>query len=236
MSQYRPPSAFAMLPPVVKNILIVNVLIFLAQLTPALEEFLIMKGAAFYFDSPNFRIWQLITYAFLHGNFMHIFFNMFAVFMFGKIIEEYMGSKRFFSYYIITAMGAIVLQTGINAYEVHQLTGSFIPYSQNLSITDPVILDKVKTIYSTPTLGASGAVFGILLAFGYLFPDIKLMIIPIPVPVSAKYVVIVYALIELTLGVTNSMTNVAHFAHIGGMIFGFILIKFWNIKRPSSFY
>ncbi|SMO62161.1 rhomboid family intramembrane serine protease [Solitalea koreensis] len=236
MDQFRPPSMFANLPPVVKNILIVNVLVFFAMINPAIDNLFVLHGAAYYFDSPNFRIWQLITYAFLHGGFMHIFFNMFAVFMFGKIIEEYIGSKRFFSFYMITAIGAILFQMCINAYEVYKLTGSVIPYSQNMNFSDPVLLEKVKMIYSTPTLGASGAVFGILLAFGYLFPDVKLMIIPIPIPIKAKYLVAIYALVELGFGVTNSLSNVAHFAHIGGMIFGFILLKAWNIKRPSSFY
>ncbi|AFD09352.1 rhomboid family intramembrane serine protease [Solitalea canadensis] len=236
MTEYRP-SPFAMLPPVVKNILIINVLFFIAmRVNPILHDFIIRYGAAFYFDSPLFRIWQLITYAFLQYDFGHIFFNMFAVFMFGSVIENYLGSKRFFSYYMITAIGAMILQLSLSAYQVYQLTGTFIPYSQETDITNPVVMAKIQDIYSTPTIGASGAVFGLLLAFGLLFPE-SLLYVYFFFPIKAKYFVIIYGAIELWMGIANRPgDNVAHYAHLGGMLFGFILLKVWKIRKPGSYY
>ncbi|MCO4293159.1 rhomboid family intramembrane serine protease [Solitalea sp. MAHUQ-68] len=228
MSEYRPPSAFGMIPPVVKNILIINVICFLAQLNPMMNGWLTHNGAAFYFDSPNFRIWQLFTYAFLHGSSTHLFFNMFAVFVFGPPIENYLGSKRFLTYYMLTAIGAILLQSIITGYQVYSVAGTFFPIHQGIV--------SAQELPYPPVIGASGAVFGILIAFGMLFPNMLLYLYFL-FPIKAKYLVIAYGAFELFYAVQNNPNdNVAHYAHLGGMLFGFILLKVWKIRKPGSYY
>ncbi|MGB4775225.1 MAG: rhomboid family intramembrane serine protease [Daejeonella sp.] len=239
MNTYRP-SPFANMPPVVKNLLIINIIFFIATIlfsqggNSPLVEWL----AVFYFDSPFFRVWQIITYMFMHGGFTHLFFNMFALYMFGSMIERIMGSKRFLNFYLITGLGALVLQMLVQAFEIYSIVGS-VRIDQSLSYDhlNPHQLEVIKEIYSSPMLGASGAIFGILVAFGILFPDVELFIMFIPVPVKAKYIIPVYIVLELFLGVAQfSGDSVAHFAHLGGALFGFILIKLWGIKRPRNFY
>lgn len=196
----------------------------------------------YYPDSPFFQIWQPITYMFMHGNLSHIFFNMFALVMFGPIIERILGSKRFLKYYIICALGALILQYGVQAIEVQQISGtirasSFLNFdfandrvssSLNLSKEN---FDTLISIYGTPMVGASGAIFGLLLAFAYLFPNMPLYFMFIPVPIKAKYFVGAYILIEVYLGFNNSGSSIAHLAHVGGALFGYILIKAWKIKK-----
>ncbi|WP_245586431.1 rhomboid family intramembrane serine protease [Olivibacter sitiensis] len=198
----------------------------------------------YYPDSPQFHIWQPITYMFMHGGVGHIFFNMFAVFMFGPVLEQVMGSKRFLQFYLITGLGALVLQFGVQAIELYNLTGTVrassvvsfnfeegMIYSNHpgLSRSD---LQTIASIYMTPMVGASGAIFGLLVAFGFLFPNTELMLLFIPVPVKAKVFIPIYIVLELFLGVAKfSGDSVAHFAHLGGALFGFILIKLWGIRR-----
>lgn len=229
------------LSPVVKNLLIINIICYIGSLTfePATRLF-----GVYYPDSPFFKIWQPITYMFMHSTdrFFHIFFNMFALVMFGSIIEQAFGSKRFLNYYIICALGALVLQYGVQAIEVQQITGtiqasSFLNFdlaqnrvSTNLNLSGEDF-DKLISIYGTPMVGASGAVFGLLLAFAYLFPNMPLYFMFVPVPIKAKYFVGGYILIELYLGFSNSGSSIAHLAHVGGALFGFILIRAWGIKR-----
>lgn len=226
---YRP-SFTPRLPLVVKNLLIINALFYVATLTFN-EEFMYRTFGAFYFASPLFDVWQPITYMFMHSsaNFFHIFFNMYAVFMFGSAVESVWGPKRFLQYYMFTGIGALALHMAVNAFQVYQLTGSIAPQTN--------IPPEVIQIYSGPIVGASGAVFGLLLAFGMMFPNVELMLIFLPIPIKAKYFVILYGLIELFLGVARFQgDNIAHFAHIGGMLFGYILIKIWNRGRPRRFY
>lgn len=229
------------LSPVVKNLLIINVICYIGSLTfePATRLF-----GVYYPDSPFFEVWQPITYMFMHSTdrFFHIFFNMFALVMFGSIIEQVFGSKRFLNYYLVCALGALVLQYGVQAIEVHQITGTirantFLNFdlvqnrvSTNLSLQGDDF-DKLISIYGTPMVGASGAIFGLLLAFAYLFPNMPLYFMFIPVPIKAKYFVGGYILIELYLGFSSPGSSVAHLAHVGGALFGFILIKTWGIKR-----
>lgn len=229
------------LSPVVKNLLIINIICYIGSLTfePASRLF-----GVYYPDSPFFNVWQPITYMFMHSTdgFFHIFFNMFALVMFGTIIEQMFGSKRFLNYYLICALGALVLQYGVQAIEVYQITGtikasSFLNFdivqnrvSTNLNLA-PGDFNKLISIYGTPMVGASGAIFGLLLAFAYLFPNMPLYLMFIPVPIKAKYFVGAYILIELYLGFSSSGSSVAHLAHVGGALFGFILIKAWGIKR-----
>jgi len=227
---YRPSFA-PRLPIVVKNLLIINGLFFLATLMIS-EDFMYGTFAAFYFDSPLFRVWQPITYMFMHGSFFHILFNMYAVFMFGSAVESVWGPKRFLQYYMFTGLGALALHMGVNAVEVYQLTGAV-----TIDPRASALPQEVLNIYQGPIVGASGAVFGLLLAFGMMFPNVELMMIFLPIPIKAKYFVILYGLAELFMGIASFQgDNIAHFAHVGGMLFGFILIKIWNTGKPRRFY
>lgn len=229
---------FGNLPTITKNLLIINVLLFFATLT---FEPLIGLLGVFYPDSPNFKIWQIITYMFMHSdtNFGHIFFNMFALVMFGSVIERVLGQKRFFNYYFICGLGALVLQYGIQAFEVSQITGSIMPYHKfgeefmrNLTSQE---FDVIQSIYRTPLVGASGAIYGLLLAYGFLFPNAELMLIFLPIPIKAKYFIPILIVIEIFLGFSNSGSSIAHLAHVGGALFGFILLKMWGIKRTNYY-
>jgi len=250
MSAFRSSSAFGNMPEVVKNLLIINGLFFLATIAmqPQGLDLSRLLGA-FYWDSEHFRPWQIITHMFMHGSFMHIFFNMFALWMFGTAIERIWGAKRFLTYYLITGFGAFILHYAVVAFQVQQLIPEVSPemlqdikvngldvLMQNKNYTDPTFA-KLNLLYNIPVVGASGAVFGILLAFGMMFPNTKLMLIFFPVPIKAKYFVMGYGAIELYSGIANNPgDNVAHFAHLGGMLFGFILIKYWNNNKGNSSY
>lgn len=178
----------------------------------------------------------------MHGGFSHLFFNMFALVMFGPVIEQMFGSKRFLNYYLITALGALVLQYGVQAIEVYQIVGSpFATQFINLDLAAnrissnlPLTGDQLQTlgsIYATPMVGASGAIFGLLLAFAYFYPNMPLYFMFIPVPIKAKYFVGAYILIEIYLGFNNSGSSIAHLAHVGGALFGFLMIKMWGYKK-----
>lgn len=240
---YRPSFAPRM-PVVVKNLLIINGLFFLATLTTD-EAFMLHVFGAHYFESELFRVWQPITYMFMHGSFFHIFFNMYAVFLFGSAIETVWGPKRFLQYYIITGLGALALQMAVTAFEIYQLTGGILtaPYTQGCDVVGLTfrcpdgLSSQLFSMANIPLVGASGAVFGLLLAFGMMFPNVELMLIFLPIPIKAKYFVILYGLIELFMGAARfEGDNVAHFAHIGGLVTGFILIKLWNAGKPKRFY
>jgi rhomboid-like protein len=242
-------SPFANIPTVVKNLLIINVIFYIATLMfggPMMTQVL----GVHYFDSPDFRIWQVITYMFMHdySSLFHIMFNMFALYTFGSSIEFMMGSKRFLNFYLITGLGALALQLLVQSFEVYNITGSavnngnFMVDSLKRTISfnpDLISKDQASTllgIYLTPMVGASGAIFGLLIAFGMLFPNAELFIMFIPVPVKAKYIIPVYVLLELFLGVKQfSGDSVAHFAHLGGALFGFILVKMWHLKHHDNF-
>lgn len=195
---------FSFLPPVIKNLLILNIGIFLLTFMvqgSSLENMIIQLFALWGINSPygTFLPWQLVTYMFLHGGFMHLFFNMLALWMFGNELENYWGSKRFLTYYFVTGIGAGLIQ----------LTVQFLEGS------------------GVPTVGASGGVFGVLLAFGMMFPD-RIIFFNFFIPIKAKYFVMIYGAIELISGFSGMKTGIAHFAHLGGMIFGFILLKYWQ--------
>jgi len=244
---YRP-SSFSHLPEVVKNLLIINGLFFLATIT--------LDGMGFdmyhlfglhQFQSDDFMPHQLVTHIFMHGNLTHLIFNMFALWMFGKVLENVWGGKKFLIYYMITGLGAAIIHLGVSQYEIMSLQaqisttdlsrllddGKYI-LANNQNYTNP-IMGKLNLLIHTPTVGASGAVFGVLLAFGMLFPN-ALLYIYFAIPIKAKYFVILYGILELYAGISNNPAdNVAHFAHLGGMIFGFLLIKYWK-KNSNTFY
>lgn len=243
-------SPFGNIPPVVKNLLIINIIFYIATLMfggPMMTKVL----GVHYFDSPDFRIWQVITYMFMHdySSLFHILFNMFALYTFGGAVEYTMGSKRFLNFYLITGLGALALQLLVQSFEVYNITGSatnngsFVIDAVKRTISfNPDLINQQQAstllgIYLTPMVGASGAIFGLLIAFGMLFPNAELFIMFIPVPVKAKYIIPVYILLELFLGVKQfSGDSVAHFAHLGGALFGFILVKIWHLKRRDNFY
>ncbi|MDB5128067.1 rhomboid family intramembrane serine protease [Mucilaginibacter sp.] len=236
-------SPFANMPPVVKNLLIINIIFFIA--TYALAKMVDLEHllAVYYPNSPLFKPWQIITYMFMHGGFTHIFFNMFALVMFGPMLEGTLGSKKFFNYYFFTGIGGFVLYMIVQAIQVYSITGGItIPHPE---IDSSYFMfgggqeqaQSLYNLYHIPMLGASGAVFGILVGFGMLFPNLEMLVMFIPVPVKAKYVVMGYVAIELFTGVGRfAGDNVAHFAHLGGALFGFILLKIWGVKRPNNFY
>lgn len=205
---YQPPTQFSVFPPVIKNLLILNVLVFMAQVVPQTNEVLITWFGLWPLGTPpiigygEFWPWQVVTYGFLHGNLTHILFNMFALWMFGVQIENTWGSQRFAVFYFVCVIGAALLQLIV-------------------ATLDPGWY---------PTVGASGGVFGLLLAFGMMFPNQPIYLY-FMFPVKAKWFVIGYGLLELIGGVSGSST-VAHFAHLGGMLFGFLLIQFWRGKLP----
>lgn len=236
------------IPPVVKNLLIINVLFFAAKyvMNNAGIDLDYLLGA-FYFDSPFFKVWQLITYMFMHGDFMHIFFNMFALFMFGGVIESRWGTKRFINFYLITGLGAVALQMGVQAYEVYQITGSVMHNPATVDLAGIVKMggpgltqetfNTLRGIYAFPMVGASGAIFGLLVAFGMLYPNTEMYIMFIPIPVKAKYIIPVYILMELSLGVARVPgDSIAHYAHLGGALLGFILVKLWKDKDNNRFF
>jgi membrane associated rhomboid family serine protease len=243
---YRPQS-FSFLPPVIKNLLIINGLFFVGAIS-LVSTFgidvnrilgLYMPG------SPEFQPYQIITHMFLHSleNPSHIFFNMFALWMFGVSLENMWGSKRFLVYYLLTGLGAAACHTGVNLYEAYnlrqQLLAAGIDQAQlneiirmdwNTALTRlPDVARDYFLKFNIPTIGASGAVYGILMGFGMMFPNTYIYIYFL-LPVKAKYLVAVFGALELWSGLRPGVSNIAHFAHLGGMIFGFILIRYWRRK------
>lgn len=244
---YRP-SSFSQLPEVVKNLLIINGLFFLATISLKSYGIDFTKWFALHqFQSEDFMPHQLITHFFMHANFTHLLFNMFALWMFGKILENVWGAKRFLTYYMITGIGAAFVHLAVCQYEIMNLQSQLNPNDLSILLengggllanfqnyTHPM-MEKLNLLINTPTVGASGAVFGILLAFGMLFPN-TLLYIYFAIPIKAKYFVILYGIMELYAGLSNNPAdNVAHFAHLGGMLFGFIILKYWQ-KNNTQFY
>ena len=217
---------FSSIPPVTKNLIIINLLFWLAEIVlPRVGIDLVKYLGLHYFAASDFNAVQLVTYMFMNDpeSFGHVFFNMFSVFMFGRTLEMVWGSKRFLIYYLTTGIGAGLVQEVTWFFSLRDAIDATIV--QAGWETTRTLLNNVITI------GASGAVFGILLAFGMLFPNAELFIMFIPIPVKAKYFVIFYGIVELFLGVGNfSGDNIAHFAHLGGMLFGFFLIRYWKKK------
>lgn len=244
MSQEIRPGGYSFLPPVVKNLLIINGLFFLG--TIAFRRFgvdLTELLGLFIPQSSHFRPHQLVSYIFMHGSFEHIFFNMFALWMFGTSLENYWGGKRFLIYYMITGLGAGFIHLGVLEWEyfslVNQVPQDIYQVIQENGYEvlragrkyDDDIIQNLNAVLNVPTVGASGAVFGLLLAFGMMFPNAQILIYFL-FPIRAKYFVIIYGLLELFSGISNRPgDNVAHFAHLGGMLFGFILLKFWQKRR-----
>ena len=236
------------MPPVVKNLIIINVVMLI------LTEVLKISGVnlngilGLYFPkSEFFRSWQVVTHMFMHGGFIHLLFNMFALWMFGRVLEQVWGPKRFLIYYLVTGLGAAFFFELVQYIQYIKVMGILSPeqlqlvydsgsdaLSQGRNFADSQ-MGRLNSILNVPVVGASGAVFGVLLAFGMLFPNTQLMLIFPPIPIKAKYVVIGYAAIELYLAITSPGSSIAHTAHLGGMIFGYILIRYWR-KTTKTLY
>lgn len=205
--------------PVVKNLLIINILVFFGatMLEASIGREVIMEWLAVYYPtSESFKPVQLVTYMFMHGSIMHIFFNMLGLFMFGPPIEYVWGPKRFLTYYFVTGFGALILDFAVKYYQI------------NYTDLNPF---EYAVITETPMVGASGAIFGLLAAYGYLFPNNIIMPLFPPIPMKAKYFVIIFGAIELYTGISNmnsQSSNIAHFAHVGGALFGILMILYWN--------
>ena len=239
-------SFFSDIPPVVKNLLIINILVFAVMaIMPAAQRWFHTYLSLYYFSSPALKPYQLFTYMFLHGDFMHLFFNMFALFMFGRTIEMAMGSSRFLFYYISCGIGAALVQLGVFAIYISNVSDLLPPdvvarvteegwslLQSGYNYSDPD-LSRLNEFINTPMVGASGAIYGVLLAFGFLFPNVGIYLFFIPVPIKAKWLVAGYFVLELLYGISGSADGVAHFAHLGGMIFGFLLLLYW--KRKGTF-
>ncbi len=246
--------------PMVRNILIINVVVFLLQgsLIP------VGQFALFHFGSEFFRPYQFLTHMFMHGSWGHLFSNMFSFFIFGPMLERYWGAERFLAFYLICGLGASVLYSGVRAYELRELRQETTAYlaspspavfntymeehvgpgaGRELAIAyqrnadDPQYEEASKSavskiydaVFNSPMLGASGAVFAILMAFGLLFPNLELMLLFLPIPIKAKYFVLMYGVFELYSGFNRTPgDNVAHFAHLGGMLFAYILVRAWQ--------
>ncbi len=219
------------MPPVTKNLLIINTLIYLAcAILPRLGNAVDEYGALYYFTSDQFMPFQLVSYMFIHGSFMHLFFNMFTLWMFGEIIERSMGSMRFLIYYISCGLGAAFIQEGVFALMINHYYSSI--FDLGISPDDPAVR-HIFGLYHSHTVGASGAIYGILLAFGFLFPQLRIYLLFPPIPMKARTAVIVFAAIELALGIYNSQADtVAHFAHLGGMIVGLLILLWWRRGIP----
>ena len=281
MTNFRP-GGFQAVPTVVKNIIIINVLMVLLQYALGREGINLADYLGLhYWASPLFRWWQPITHLFMHGDakdlnmtFWHIFSNMFALWMFGRILENMWGPKRFLIFYFVCGLGAAACHMGVLTYEFMSYHNDFMALQHNPTFDQfmqfihshkqsvvpdfvqylnrwqvngscqpcaEIAIDSVNQYYhsmiNVATVGASGAVFGVLFAFGYLFPNTELMLIFPPMPVKAKWIVGLYALWELTSGIQNAAgDNVAHFAHIGGMLFAFIILRIWGRNDRKNFY
>jgi membrane associated rhomboid family serine protease len=219
-------SILANMPPVLKNLIMANVIVYI--ITMISGNFMYEHFSLFYFKSPFFKPFQLVTHMFMHGGFAHILFNMYALFIFGSVLERVWGSQKFLFYYFVTGIGAALIHLGVMAL---QLRG----YMADLNAGDLLARAQIQDILVTPTVGASGAIYGLLLAYGMLFPNNIMQLICPPVALKAKWFVLIYGAIELMLGLSGRGGDIAHFAHLGGMIFGFFLILYWK-KNNRMYY
>jgi membrane associated rhomboid family serine protease len=248
MSRFFSRNILGNTPPVTKNLIIINVVMWVGTLLfiQLFKVNLIGLLGLFPTPSPLFKPWQIVTHMFMHSHvrMFHIIFNMWALWMFGKVLEGVWGGKRFLIYYLITGMGAMLVHSLVNyiqlAPEIAALKAAYSVDHINMALLNQISQPgnqfyRLARDLAVPTIGASGAVYGVLLAFGVLFPNTPLIIFPLPIPIKAKWLIIAAAVISLFLGLTGKGGNVAHFAHLGGMIFGFIMIKYWN-KFTGNFY
>ena len=210
------------IPTATKNIIIINVLVWIR--TSLNENMMYEKFALFYPTSPFFHWWQPVTHMFMHGGFWHLFFNMYTLYFFGRVLEERWGAKKFLIFYFVTGLGAALVHTGVEWIQMHHWMGQVADGSM-------VAQANIHALKMTPTVGASGAIYGVLMGFAMLYPDAVLSLIFPPVSMKAKWFVLIFGGIELLTGITGVGGGIAHFAHLGGLIFGYFLIMYWKKKR-----
>ena len=208
-------------PTAVKNIIIINILVMI--MTKLNANFMYEYFALFYPTSPFFHWWQPLTHLFMHGGFAHIFFNMYAVYMFGSVLERQWGTKKFLLFYFVSGLGAALIHTGVEWLQLQYWMGVAAEGST-------AAISSIHALKVTPTVGASGAVFGLLMGYAMLYPDSVMGLVFPPITMKAKWFVLIYAAIELITGVTGTMVGIAHFAHLGGLIFAFMLLWYWRKK------
>jgi membrane associated rhomboid family serine protease len=225
------PGRFQVLPVVIKNLIIINALVWLAQITVGKDLISIEDlFALHHFSSPYYHFWQFITYMFLHSSesFFHILFNMFALWMFGSTLENLWGPARFLAFYIVCGLGAGITQALALTYDISQ-------YNTMYELGQ-ISVDQLYMLVNVPTLGASGAVMGIFAAFAYTFPNSQMIILPIPFPIKAKWALLGLAVLDVLGGISSESTGIAHFAHLGGAAVGIIIVLIWNRKNRNHFY
>ena len=210
------------IPTATRNIIFINILVMI--MTSLNGDFMYRNFALFYPTSPFFHWWQPVTHMFMHGGFWHLFFNMYTLYFFGRVLEERWGAKKFLIFYFVTGLGAALVHTGVewlqmNAWMSQVADGSFVAQS------------KIHALKMTPTVGASGAIYGVLMGFAMLYPDARLSLVFPPVTMKAKWFVLIFGGIELLTGITGVGGGIAHFAHLGGLIFGYFLIMYWKKKH-----
>ena len=237
------------IPPITKNLLIINVLMYMGTVVAKSSYGIDLSNylGLHFFLSQDFNPIQIFTYMFMHGGLSHLFFNMFALWMFGRTLEYIWGPKRFLTFYLVCGIGAGLIQELATAIHYYTQVANLPPEAVEIVVKDGAnalhnymnftnrTLAILNSTLNGVSIGASGCIFGILLGFGMLFPDEKMFVFPLPFPIKAKFFVMGYAVIELLLGLSNNPSdNVAHFAHLGGMIFGFFLILYWKNKRKNN--
>jgi len=240
---------FLALPPVVKNLILINILMLIATWTVqgVLGIDLTTILGLYFPKSDMFRPLQILTHMFMHANFWHLFFNMYALYIFGGILENVWGPKRFFIFYMVCGLGAalthetvimlqyIKLMDAVSPGQLQDVLSDGAAYLSQGQVFTNDVMKSLQMVLYIPTVGASGAIFGVLLAFGMLFPNTELMLLFPPIPIKAKWFVLGYGALELVLAVTQPGSNVAHAAHLGGMLFGYFLIRYWR-KTTKTFY
>lgn len=209
------------LPPATKNLIIINALIFVATMLN--EDFMISTFGLFYPTSRYFHFWQPLTHMFMHGGIWHIFFNMFSLWMFGSVIEQYIGSRKFLILFIVAGLGGAALHMGVEWIQAQTYMAGIAEGSSKAMLA-------YESLKLTPTVGASGAIYGLLITYAMLFPDATLMLLFPPIPMKAKWMVVIFAVVELLTGVSSIASGIAHFAHLGGMLFGWMLVRYWKNK------
>ena len=208
-------------PTVTKNLIIINVIFFLATMLS--KDFMISSFALFYPASKFFHWWQPLTHMFMHGGFVHIFFNMYALWIFGSVVERMIGSRKFLIFYFVCGFGAAALHVGVEYLQAQTFMARIAEGSQSA-------MQAYSHLKSIPTVGASGAIYGVLIGYAMLFPQSRLTLIVPPISLSARTWVMIFVGIELLTGVTGTADGVAHFAHLGGMLVGWLLFKYWRKK------
>ena len=215
----------ANVPTAVKNIIIINALVMV--MTALNKTFMYETFALFYPTSPFFHWWQPVTHMFMHGGFWHLFFNMYTLFIFGSVLERVWGTKKFLVFYFVTGLGAALVHTGVEWIQMQSLISKAAEGSS-------AAMASIHAMKMTPTVGASGAIYGVLMGYAMLYPDSVLTLIFPPISLKAKWFVLIFAAIELLTGVTGTGGGIAHFAHLGGLIFGFLLMWYW--KKNNTLY